>query len=129
MTATLSPPRAEHDERGRTTIADRAVERIAAQAVTDVDDVGGAARRVLGLAVGGEDLDHPAEVSATVSGATTALDVRLSLEYPASVGTATESVRRHLMDRVHELTGLAVSRVDITVTALRGSAAGNRRVQ
>ncbi|MDQ7810834.1 Asp23/Gls24 family envelope stress response protein [Amycolatopsis sp. A133] len=114
------------DERGRTTIAGRTVERIAARAVTDLDDVGGAATRVLGLAVG---RGNTAEVSATVSGGTAVLDVRLSLAYPTPVGPATESARQHLMDRVRELTGLTVSRVNITVTALRGGAGEVRRVR
>jgi uncharacterized alkaline shock family protein YloU len=125
MTTTLS----RVEERGRTTIADRTVERLAMRAITEVDGVGGAATRVLGVAVGGADLDSSAKVTATVSGQTAALDVRLSVVYPASVGATTENARRHLVDRVEELTGLVVSRVDITVTALHSTATERRRVE
>ncbi|MEC3982534.1 Asp23/Gls24 family envelope stress response protein [Amycolatopsis sp. H20-H5] len=116
-------------ERGRTTIADRTVERLAAQAVIEVAGVGGSATRMLGVAVGGEDLERSAKVTAKVSGDTATLDVRLSVSYPASVRKTTEDARTHLMSRVEEFTGLSVSRVDITVTALHSEAAQTRRVQ
>jgi uncharacterized alkaline shock family protein YloU len=84
---------------------------------------------MLGLTVGNDNLDNTAKASATVSADTTVLDVRLSIAYPASVGKTTAAVRRHLVGRVRELTGLTVSRVDITVTALPGVAGESRRVQ
>ena len=134
MTTTLSRPRSEVapadlDGPGTLTVSDTAVERIAARAVTEVDGVGGAATRVLGVAVGSEDLDNTAQVSATVTGTTATLDVRVSVTYPASVARTTQATREHLTRRVRELTGLTVSRVDITVTALLSTAATTRRVQ
>ncbi|KZB88295.1 Asp23/Gls24 family envelope stress response protein [Amycolatopsis regifaucium] len=135
MTATLSSATlgtaapADAEDRGILTISDSTVERIAAHAVTEVDGVGGAASRVLGVAVGGEDLDNSAKVTAKVSGGAASLDVRLSLSYPMSVSRTTENVRRHLMRRVEEFTGLTVSQVDITVTALHTATAETRRVQ
>jgi uncharacterized alkaline shock family protein YloU len=53
----------------------------------------------------------------------------LSVAYPASVSRTTENARSHLMRRVEELTGLAVSRVDIVVTALHSYTTNGRRVQ
>jgi uncharacterized alkaline shock family protein YloU len=141
MTTVLSPPpQPEPDtrastrtddpgDRGRTTTANRAIERIAAKLVTEVEGVGGAAQRVLGVAVGSEDLDQSAKVTARVSGYRASLDVRLSVAYPAPVAATTQRARDHLMHRVAELTGLTVSRVDITVTALHSDAARTRRVQ
>ncbi|WP_410655755.1 Asp23/Gls24 family envelope stress response protein [Amycolatopsis sp. lyj-112] len=134
MTATLPGPAADagsadEDDPGTLTISDSTVERIAARVVTEVDGVGGAASRVLGVAVGGEDLDNTAKVTAKVDGDTATLDVRLSLGYPLSVSRTTENVRKHLMRRVEEFTGLAVSRVDIIVTALHTAAPDARRVQ
>ncbi len=125
MTTTLPRP----EERGRLTISDTTVERIAAHAVTEVEGVGGTASRVLGVAVGGEDPDKRAKVTAKVSGGTTTLDVRLSVAYPASIGETTGAARRHLLRRVGETTGLTVSRVDIAVTALHSGSAGTRRVR
>jgi uncharacterized alkaline shock family protein YloU len=125
VTATLSAPAAE---RGVLTIAEQAVERLAACAVAEAADVGGAAGRVLGVSVGGEDLDRSAKVSARVTGGTVTLDVRLSIRYPAPVARTTERAREHLVRRVGELTGLAVTRVDLTVTALHTTAGPGRRV-
>lgn len=66
MTTTTTPSPASRaalpalDDRGTLTISDSTVERIAARAVTEIEGVGGAASRVLGVAVGGEDLDNTA---------------------------------------------------------------------
>jgi uncharacterized alkaline shock family protein YloU len=134
MTTTLPGPSprtapAGLGERGRLTISDGTVERIAARAVTEVDGIGGAATRMLGVAVGSEDLANPAKVTAKVSGETASLDVRLSISYPLSVARTTEQAREHLMRRVEDFTGLIVSRVDITVTALHSGVTETRRVQ
>ncbi|MDQ3402331.1 MAG: Asp23/Gls24 family envelope stress response protein [Actinomycetota bacterium] len=124
---TLSP--ADLHGRGRLTISDRTVERIAATAVTEVEGVGGAATRMFGVAVGSEDLDNAAVVTAKVSGDNAVLDARLSVSYPASVSRTTEAARSHVIRRVEEFTGLTVSRMDITVTALHSGETESRRVQ
>lgn len=122
-------PDTGHDLPGRTTLADRAVERTATQAITEIADVGGTARRVLGGTVGGPAEERSAQVSATVDDTTASLRVRLSIAYPASVARTTQRVRSHLVQRLHELTGLTVTRVDITVTELYIAQPGHRRVQ
>ncbi|WP_370969580.1 Asp23/Gls24 family envelope stress response protein [Amycolatopsis sp. cg9] len=85
-----------------TTVAPRAVRRIAAHAACEVDGVGG---------------DVTAE--ATVDGESTTLDVRLPLAYPAPIASTVERVRAHLLGRTAELTGLSANRVDITVAVAR----------
>lgn len=120
--ATLAP-------RGRTTLSDRAVERVATQAVTEVADVGGAAHWLLGDTLNRTPEERSAQVSATADDTTAALHVRLSIAYPASVARTTEQVRDHLIRRLHELTGLVVTRVDITVVALYLDQPGPRRVR
>jgi uncharacterized alkaline shock family protein YloU len=119
----------ERDLPGRTTLADRVVERTAARALTEIADVGGAAHRVLGDTFSGSPEERSAQVSATVDGTTAALHVRLSIAYPASVAHTTREVRSHLVRRLPELTGLVVTRVDITVTALYVSQPGAGRVR
>jgi uncharacterized alkaline shock family protein YloU len=126
VTTTLTAPAAD---RGELTIAEQVVQRLAAHAVLEVDDVGGAAGRVLGVSLGGEDLDHSAKVNARVADGTVTLDVRLSVVYPASVARTTQRAREHLVRRVEELTGLTVTRVDLTVTALHTATSPNRRVE
>jgi uncharacterized alkaline shock family protein YloU len=130
MTATLTPATlTPATERGVTTVAARTVERIAAHTLSEVDNVGGAERRMLGIAVSSADPDGDATVSAVVNDLSVALTVRLSVTYPASVRATARAARAHLMARVAELTGLTVSRVDITVTALPGNATTVRRVR
>jgi uncharacterized alkaline shock family protein YloU len=131
MTVTLPVALPAVDTRGLTTIAERTVERVAAQAITELDNVGGSARRVFGVALGASDLDQSAQVTAHVSGDRTSLEVHLSVSYPASVARTTQNARDHLTRRVEELTGLVVSRVDINVAALVGATAStaSRRVQ
>ncbi|MFJ7213492.1 Asp23/Gls24 family envelope stress response protein [Amycolatopsis sp. NPDC098790] len=124
MTTTLSAP-----DRGTLTIAGQVVQRLAAHAVLEVDDVGGAAGRILGVSLGAEDLDRPAQVTAHVADGAVTLDVRISIAYPASVTRTTERAREHLVRRVEELTGLTVTRVDFTVTALHSSGIQHRRVE
>lgn len=123
------------DDRGSLGIADSVVEKVAVAAAGEVDHVGGVARRVLGLGLGlgGEDGDGRPRVSAKVSGDTVALDIRLSVDYPASVRAVTAAARDHIRDRVQALTELSVTRVDIDVAALvpssrPGSGGGTKRV-
>ncbi|MGH4017207.1 MAG: Asp23/Gls24 family envelope stress response protein [Pseudonocardiaceae bacterium] len=106
------------EDRGRTTIADRVIEAMAARITSDEPGVGGAARRVLGVAVTGEDTDRAPRVEATVAGEVVSLRVRLSVTYPAPVHTMTDRVRRRLIDRIGALTGMQVGVVDIVVVAL-----------
>lgn len=115
-------------ERGSLSIEDTVVEKVAAAAAGEIDGVGGAARRVLGVPTGSDDGDGRPRVSARVTGRTAALDVRLAVDYPASVRATTEAVRSHLRDRVHALTELTVSRVDVSVAALTSTTTATRRV-
>ena len=133
VTTTVNTPRpgvgrhaapASVAERGSLSIADTVVEKVAAAAAGEVDHVGGAARRVLGVPTGREGGDGPPRGSATVNGQLATLEVRMSVVYPASVRAVTEATRAHLRDRVEALTELTVSRVDISVAALTGADTG-----
>ena len=110
-------PRTDAAERGRTHIADRVVERIAARAAYESDAVtgpGGVRRLTDGLT--GRD-DRP-QVSVTVDGQLAVLRISLGVVYPAPVGRTTREVRERVRARVRELTGIDVRQVDITVTRL-----------
>jgi uncharacterized alkaline shock family protein YloU len=87
-------------QRGRTTIADRVVARVATQAVAEVEG--------------------PARVFARVEAHLTMIEIRLSLAYPVPVRAVTREVRRHVIERVTGLTGLEVRHVDIEVAMLKG---------
>jgi uncharacterized alkaline shock family protein YloU len=115
--AAVGPAAVDPGGRGRTRIADRVVEKIAARAVAEVDDAGGAARRVLGVRVGA-DGDGRARVTAAVDGGVVLVQAAMAVRWPAPVRAVTRQVRAHVTERVHELTGLRVAEVDIEVTAL-----------
>lgn len=113
LTAVTAP-----ESRGTLTVEPRAVERIAAAAATEVDHVGGAARRVLSVAVGDDASALRPQVDAVVESGAVGLDVTCSVAYPHPVGAVTDRLRTHLADRVTFLTGLTPRAIRITVAAL-----------
>jgi uncharacterized alkaline shock family protein YloU len=111
--------RAEPAERGTTQVAELAVERIAMKVVADSAGVGGTARRLLGVSVGQASAERDAEVDARLRGVSAvSLVVRCSVPYPTPVAEAVATLRGELVERIGELTGLSVQRVDVTVTSL-----------
>jgi uncharacterized alkaline shock family protein YloU len=105
-------------QRGRTTIAERVVTKVAAQAVSEVEQTGGVARQLIGITLGRQTGAGQARVSARIDGHLTMIELRLSVDYPAPVRTLTREVRRHVIERVNYLTGLEVRHVDIVVARL-----------
>lgn len=105
-------------QRGRTTIADRVVVRVATRAVAEVEQAGGAARQLAGITLGRQRGQGPARVSARVDGRLAMIEIRLTLAYAAPVRTLSREVRRHVMERVASLTGIEVRHVDIEVARL-----------
>ena len=112
--------------RGRLEIADRVIERIAAQAAAEVDRATGAPRRVLGVSVG-SPTDRP-DVSARVDGHVAVVDVVMSVAWPAPVTKVTEQVRSRIVQQLADLAGVRAAQVDIRVTALVSEQSGERRV-
>jgi len=115
--------------RGRTVIAERVVEKIAALAVQDAERVGGSATRVLGVPLGRDDLKRPAQVTAWVDGQVTALTVTVSLDWPASARGTARRLRVHIVDQVQRLTGLHVDHVNIDIVGLPSAPRPTRRVR
>jgi uncharacterized alkaline shock family protein YloU len=118
--------RAGRNELGTISIADGAVSKIAARAAAENPDAGAAAARMLGravpgaghLGVRGTDLEALPKTSVEVDGSKAFVTLEISVRWPASVPEITGQVRRHVRDRVRELTGLDVDEVHITVAAL-----------
>ena len=123
-------------ELGMISINDRVVEKMAARAAVEVPDAGAAAPRVLGRSVTGAaalgarptSLTALPKSSADVNGSTVILDLAISVRWPASVPEVTSAVREHVRGRVHELTGLTVTEVAISVTDLVTRLPGPSRV-
>lgn len=106
------------EERGRTRISGKVLERIAATAAAEVDEAGRAVRRVFGVPVGHDTTSAPPRVSGHIDGGLAMLRIHLSVAYPAPVREVTRRVRDHVTNRVHALTGLDVRQVDIDVDRL-----------
>lgn len=95
-----APALAEGDQRGTVTIQPRVVERIAERTVRDTGAGADASARVPRLAD------------------TIALDLQVTLPYPdGPLADAIEPVRRAVVDRVHQLVGRPVARLDMEVRA------------
>lgn len=96
--------------RGTTTIADRAVRRVAQRAATETPLPGGV------RADGG---------SAAVRGANARVGVTVALPYPSGLDAAALAVQHHVTARTAALTGLAVPPVSVRVRALDRPARGS----
>jgi uncharacterized alkaline shock family protein YloU len=127
MSTGLEPAaRAGRNELGTISIADGVVSKIAARAAAENPDAGAAAARMLGravpgaghLGVRGTDLEALPKTSVEVDGSKAFVTLEISVRWPASVPEITGQVRRHVRDRVRELTGLDVDEVHIVVADL-----------
>lgn len=90
-------------QRGTTTVADRAVRRIAERAATEAPAPGAVEVR---------------KGSAAVRGRRARVDVTVTLPYPAVLDESGESVRAHVAERTAHLTGLTVTSARIRVRGL-----------
>jgi uncharacterized alkaline shock family protein YloU len=131
------PARAGRNDLGMITIADQVVTKIAACAATEHPDAGAAGVRMLGravpgagrLGVRGTDLDALPKTTVEVDGSKAFVSLEISVRWPASVPEVTRQVRRHVRDRVAELTGLQVDEVHIVVSDLATDIAPPPRVR
>ncbi|MET9552856.1 hypothetical protein [Streptomyces sp. NPDC006645] len=104
--------------RGATTIADRVVAKIAAQAAREALD---------GVPEGGA----APHASVLVHHDVARVRVGVELEYPCDIGAQCGAVRRRVTERVHALAGMEVPEVAVTVEHLHSaqSRAAQGRIQ
>lgn len=117
-TATIAERPAE--QRGATTIPAAVVARIAAQAASEVPHVGSAAGGVLGLGARRDFGTAPA-AECDLYGRAAVLRLDVGIAFPLPLAEVLESLREHVSARVAHLTGLDVSRLDVTVSWLHPS--------
>ena len=118
---------AEMGGRGRTVLAARVIEKIAAQVTADESSVGGSSGGFLGI---GTRADLTARPKATVelTGNIATLSVEVGMLYPVPLRQATEDLRRRIRIRVTQLTGVDVRQVDIRISWLTtGTETSGRR--
>lgn len=109
----------EAASRGRLVLEKKVIERIAAQAASEsgTGQTGGVSGGLLGFG-SSSDLTGRPDTTVELVGTTASIDIALTVAYPTPIRAATDQVRQQVMARVHELTGVEVTRIDITVTAL-----------
>lgn len=111
--------------RGRTTIADGVVEKIAGLAARDVDGVhamGGGLSRTFGAMrdrVPGSGKSVSRGVKAEVGEVQTALDLEIVVEYGVSIADVARDVRENVISAVERMTGLEVVEVNIAVSDVK----------
>ncbi|MEV8021994.1 Asp23/Gls24 family envelope stress response protein [Streptomyces sp. NPDC086554] len=111
--------------RGRTTIADGVVEKIAGLAARDVVGVhamGGGLARTFGAVrdrVPGSSKSVSRGVKAEVGEVQTALDLEIVVEYGVSIADVAHAVRENVIGAVERMTGLEVVEVNIAVSDVK----------
>src|SRR5918994_195516 len=115
-----------YSDRGSTNISDTVVQKIAGIAAQEIENVqmgGGTAAVVTGFlgsvsgaVTGSSGGGSPTSgVSVEVGEEEAAVDLTMAIEYGVSIPQVTEGVRRNVINRVENLTGLRVTEVNITV--------------
>jgi uncharacterized alkaline shock family protein YloU len=111
--------------RGRTTIADGVVEKIAGLAARDVDGVhamGSGLSRTFGAVrdrVPGGTKSVARGVKAEVGEVQAALDLEIVVEYGVSIADVAREVRENVIAAVERMTGLEVVEVNIAVSDVK----------
>lgn len=106
------------EERGRLTVADRVVEKVAGYAVTSVRDAAAAPRRVLGVNIGEARPDDAASVHAQVHDDIASVHVAIAVGWPKSVQKVADEVRERVRSEVMAITGVRVDHVDVEVVSM-----------
>lgn len=117
----------EMDTRGQTVLAARVIEKIAAQVASDESSAGGTSGGFLGIGTR-TDLSARPKASVELSGNIATLSVEVGMLYPVPLRQATEALRRRIMARVTELTGVDVRQVDIRISWLTTDTNGRRKL-
>ena len=117
---TTSPGPLQSDQ-GRTTIADRVVQKIVALAAREVPgiyDLGGGTARTLGAIrerIPGSSQSSGQGVTVEVGQSQAAVDLEVVTEYGMSITDVAKSVRRNVISAVEGMTGLEVTELNLSV--------------
>jgi uncharacterized alkaline shock family protein YloU len=118
--ATTSPGPLQSDL-GKTTIADRVVQKIvglAAREVPGIYELGGGAARTLGAIrerIPGSSQTSGQGVTVEVGQTQAAVDLEVVTEYGMAIADVAKSVRRNVISAVEGMTGLQVTEVNLSV--------------
>jgi uncharacterized alkaline shock family protein YloU len=118
-------------ERGRTTISDSVVSRIAGMAAQEVEGVhmGGSTSRAAGGIVSSitGSGSQTRGVSTEIGTVEAAIDLTMGIEYGRDILQTVEEVRRRISERVQSMTGLRVTELNATINDIVFPEGGPRR--
>lgn len=107
--------------RGKTTIADTVVAKIAGIATREVDgvyDVGGTTERVVGRVrdvIPGTSTSTSQGINVEVGERQAAVDVSIVADYGVAIHQLAAAIRRNVINAIEQMTGLEVTEVNVTV--------------
>lgn len=108
-------------DRGRTSIADVVVAKIAGIAAREIDgvhDVGGATERVVGKVrevIPGTSVSATQGINVEVGERQAAVDVSIVADYGVAIHQLAAAIRRNVITAIEQMTGLEVTEVNVTV--------------
>ncbi|QRY62277.1 Asp23/Gls24 family envelope stress response protein [Gordonia sp. PDNC005] len=108
-------------DRGRTSIADIVVAKIAGIAAREIDgvyDVGGTTERVVGKVrevLPGTGVSATQGIDVEVGERQAAVDVSIVAEYGVAIHQLAAAIRRNVISAIEQMTGLEVTEVNVTV--------------
>lgn len=112
------PALVDPEQRGRLTVADRVVEKVAGHAVSLVADAAAAPRRVLGVNIGEARPDEAASVQAEVQDDIASVQATIAVRWPRPVQAVADEVRERIRSEVSSITGVRVDHVDVEVVSM-----------
>lgn len=112
--------------RGETVIASSVVDRIATRAAAEVPGVAMATRSGLGRLVALTVGRAMSRAGSEVGGTRASVELAITVRYPQPLRQVSTEVRRHVRDRVQEMTGLVVEEVRLQVDDLVSDRRGGR---
>ena len=109
-------------EMGITTVSNTVVSQIAGIAAQEVEEAqmggGGSVGGLLQSVTGSSGSNFSRGVTVEVGEEETAIDLSLTVAYGQSIPRVSDAVRRNVINRVENLTGLRVNEVNITVSSI-----------
>ncbi|MBG6218237.1 putative alkaline shock family protein YloU [Arthrobacter sp. CAN_A6] len=118
MTASpQSSPSVDAADRGRLTISEKAIEKIAGQVAVETPGVHGTTGGFLGIGTRDNEDTRP-KVKVQLHGLTASIHVRVGIRYPVPLRATTERLREQIRTEVSARCGVDVRQVDIDIDAL-----------
>ncbi|WP_394253235.1 Asp23/Gls24 family envelope stress response protein [Arthrobacter pityocampae] len=103
--------------RGTLVIAERAIEKVASNAASNVPGVSGPSSGFLGLGARHSDTARP-KVDVQLNGLIASLRLKVGITYPAPLRRTTELLRERVRGEVSRICGLDVRQIDIDIDTL-----------